>query len=229
VAVGDFNRDGKLDLFLTGGSDGGYSAQVLLGNGDGSFSYSQSLGDIDNPQPPVIGDFNRDGKLDVAVVDNVTNSVWVYLGSGNGKFAAPVKYSTPNSAVAVTAVDLNRDGKLDLVTDGITILQGNGDGTFTVGSDYQPSAGVYLNPVAGDFNNDGQPDILLVQDAGQEGLALLLGNGDSTLQPPLSWSAGYYSYPAAIDSADFNGDGLLDTVVSNSAETVSIFLQTTVN
>jgi hypothetical protein len=228
VAVGDFNRDGKLDLFLAGGSDGGYSAQVLLGNGDGSFSTGQSLGDIDNPQPPVVGDFNRDGKLDVAMADSVTASVWVYLGSGNGKFAAPVKYDTPNPAVAVTAVDLNGNGKLDLVTDGVTILQGNGDGTFVVGSSYTaPGGGVYLNPDAGDFNSDGRPDILLVQDSGHEGLALLLGNGDGTLQSPLTWPAGSYSYPAAIGSADFNGDGLLDAVVSNSGETISVFLQTT--
>src|SRR5262249_11096501 len=148
-AVGDFNRDGILDVALatlnsnlsSGSSD---TMAVLLGNGDGSFTVSQSLpyfpGDI---FAVVDGDFNNDGLLDLAVAIPTENAIGILLGNGDGTFQAPIMMS-PVSGRALTVGDFDRDGNLDLVTDiggvdGMSeypsssqseILLGNGDGTF---------------------------------------------------------------------------------------------------
>jgi hypothetical protein len=126
----------------------------------------------------------------------------------------------------VAAADVNRDGKIDLVvlsseSKKISILLGNGDGTFQsatqfpTGSDSPPQS-----LVLGDFNRDGNPDVA-VTDLGT--VSILLGNGDGTFQTPLKASAG--SGPQYIVTGDFNHDDKLDlAVTSNGGSTVSILL-----
>jgi hypothetical protein len=169
VAVGDFNADGKPDAVVAN-SFSNYSVSglaVSLGKGDGTFTpasgspiaIGQSLSAI------VTGDFNGDGKLDLAVTDSAGNAVIILLGKGDGTFGAPTTIPVGNNPDAIVAGDFNNDGKLDLAvanfTDGtITLLLGNGNGTFTqaAGSPYAVGKGPY-QIAAADFNGDGKLDL----------------------------------------------------------------------
>jgi hypothetical protein len=207
LATGDFNGDGRLDLVVTGDSANGGaspSISIFLGNGDGTFGsaipISDSAGDVFGV--PAVGDFNGDGKLDLAVADSF--SVVVFLGNGDGTFQTGVRYSATGLSAAVA--DISGDGKLDIITDGVSVLLGNGDGTFTSGG------GVPINgnsaPLLGDFNGDGKLDIAVLASNPNQ-IDLLLGNGDGTFQNPTQVAA---DNATTLAMGDFNGDGKLDLV-----------------
>ncbi len=135
MATGDFNGDGKLDLVSTDGADN--TVSILLGNGDGTLPrlllLAYSAGTF--PIAVATGDFNGDGKLDLAVTDASANAVSILLGNGNGTFQAPVDYTTGRDPQAVFVADFNGDGKLDLAVgnledNSVSILLGNGNGVF---------------------------------------------------------------------------------------------------
>jgi hypothetical protein len=188
VVVGDFNGDGKLDLAVANcgtniftflSCSPGYVA-ILLGNGDGTFTLQPEVSVGQSPTSVVVGDFNGDGKLDVAVgADN--NTVSVLLGNGDGTFTTQPAMSVGASPISVAVGDFNGDGKLDLaVANGggntVSILLGNGDGTFTP----QPAASVGLYPYSlavGDFNGDGRLDVVTANDNTPGTVSILL-------QPP---------------------------------------------
>src|SRR5207302_966492 len=137
VAVGDFNGDGRSDLAVANRgvlvSDPG-SISILLGKGDGTFAAAVNYAASANPYSVAVGDFNGDGKSDLAVA-NVSGDLSILLGNGDGTFAAAVNYATGRSPVSVAVGDFNGDGKSDLAvansdSDNIAILVGNGNGTF---------------------------------------------------------------------------------------------------
>ena len=188
------------------------------------------------PDSVATADFNGDGKLDLSVVNFGDNTVSILLGNGDGTFQAQVDYATATDPSWVAVGDFNKDGKMDLTvangTDSsgnmVSVLLGNGDGTFQARVDYQAGRGSFpANSVAlGDFNRDGNLDVA-VGNYGPDFLtgsvSILLGNGDGTFQAHMDYLAGIN--PIGVLVGDFNRDNNLDLAVpNNNGDTVSILL-----
>ena len=176
-------------------------------------------------------DFNGDGNLDLAVANTAlsTGSVSILLGNGDGTFQ-PARFLVAGYYPRSIAVaDFNGDGKLDLAVanespslgGSISILLGNGDGTF--GAARYFTVGTYpASVVAADFNGDGIVDLAVANSQQfqtgpppfQNGsVSVLLGVGDGTFGPPAFYRAGIW--PIFLTTADFNGDGKLDLAAAD--------------
>ncbi len=231
IAVGDFKGDGKLDLAVATGNGGvGNTVSVLMGNGDATFQNAVNYTAGLNPAIAATADFNGDGKLDLAIVNNI-GSVSILLGNGDGTFQSHVDYATgsfPNGTMGVA--DFNGDGKLDLAIGNmgsgtVSVLLGKGDGTFQPRIDYPAAAGS-SGVATGDFNGDGNLDVAAAN-FNSNTVSILFGKGDGTFQPHVDYATG--TGPFALAAGDFNGDGRLDLAVVNGfisgSNTVSILLQ----
>jgi hypothetical protein len=159
VAVGDFNGDGKPDIVVAnpGVDMSGDNVSVLLNDGTGSFGAAQTYTVGGAPTSVALGDFNRDGKLDI-VTANSNSTMSVLLNNGNGAFGAPQNNPIGGPGTSVAVGDFNHDGNLDVATAGaeMDVLLNNGDGTFGAYQDVGPAGN---NLVAADFNGDGLPDL----------------------------------------------------------------------
>ena len=182
------------------------------------------------PSGIATADLNADHKLDLVIANGSSNSVSVLLGNGDGTFQPAMSYPVGPSPIAVKIGDFNGDGKPDIFVvnsdSSVSVLLGNGDGTFQV----QVATNIVtdqLNDVtAGDFNGDGKLDLAMpvsVTPPGNSALSVMLGKGDGTFQAPVSANPGPTPTPASMQTADFNGDGKLDLVTSDSVA-VSVFL-----
>jgi len=196
VTVGDFNGDGKLDLAVVNGNNGNANVSstvsILINNGDGTFLTPVSYPLYANGVSVGTADFNGDGKLDLAVVDNWQFVVSIFLGVGDGTFVGRVDYQVAISPVGLTIGDFNGDGHLDLATvdsdslispNTLSVLLGNGDGTFQpqirLGGGGSSPSGL----VAGDFNRDGRLDVAIASYADNT-VRILLQDGTVALSPP---------------------------------------------
>ncbi|HEY7098856.1 MAG TPA: VCBS repeat-containing protein [Terriglobales bacterium] len=191
VAAADFNGDGNQDLavadFGTNVGVGGIS--ILLGNGSGGFAAPVKVGpDVDNVFQVLTGDFNRDGKADIAFSSRATvDSVAVLLGSGNGSFGTARTVAVPFFVFTFTNVDFNQDGILDFgIEEGgvIETLLGDGQGNFASQGTFDEGEAAIFSAIqslaVGDFNGDGFQDIA-APDVFSDNVSIMLGNGDGTL------------------------------------------------
>jgi hypothetical protein len=231
IAVGDFNRDGIADLAVA--NNGSNSVTILSGNGDGTFTQAKNspvtVGG--NPSSVTVGDFNGDGIADLAVANTYTGTVTILMGGGDGTFTPALNspVSVGNEPFSIAVSDLNRDGIPDLAvanwgSNTVTILLGNGDGTFTPAANSPVSAGIYPDSIAvGDFNRDSIPDLAVVNDNASL-MTILLGNGDGTFYaaPSSPVTVGYNSTSVAM--GDFNGDGKPDLAVSSFIDSAMTIL-----
>jgi hypothetical protein len=234
LVIADFNRDGHLDLAVANAQSNTLS--VFLGNGDGTFQPAQNYATGLVPVSVAVGDFKGDGILDLVVADGSDSSVSVFLGKGDGTFYAGQKYAVSNSPVAVAVGDFNGDGVPDLAvvqfnptlnTGSVSILQGNGDGTFQAAQEYTLGSVEPLNVVVGDFNGDGIPDLAIVEQASAFDdtgtVSILLGKGDGTFANAQNFPTGHS--PFSVAAGDFNNDGNVDLAIANASDNnVSVLL-----
>lgn len=226
VAIADFNGDHIPDLAVA--NSVGNSVSIFLGVGNGTFHPANNIAAGSYPQSVAIGDFNNDGRFDLAVADGAGNNITTLLGNGDGTFKTGVQFASGAKTVFAAVADVNGDGKQDLVVANadlvpgqITILYGNGDGTFKTGFNYPTG----LNPQAiatGDFNCDGHAD-LAIANAGANTVTLLLGNTTGTFASGVTLNTD--NHPVSIVTADFNHDNVPDLAVVNSLSgDVTVFL-----
>ena len=214
VAVGDFNNDGIPDLI--GGYQG--SMPVLLGNGDGTFRegniYVWPVAFV------AAADLNHDGKLDLIGTGGslyAESGVFgVFVGNGDGTFQANRSFALPvagGSGGATNVVaDFNGDGILDVASTN-AIMLGNGDGTFQPYSYFMTGNVGFADVATADFNGDGKPDLAVTTlDFSNQIYAVnvLLGKGDGTFRPPITYDL---SDVGSVTAADLNGDHIPDLVV----------------
>jgi Bacterial Ig-like domain (group 3)/FG-GAP-like repeat len=234
IAVADVNGDGKPDLLVSnqdGGSNGQGSVGVLLNKGNGTFQPVQtySSGGLQTGFV-VVADVNADGKPDLlvsnsSVCNNCQGNVGVLLGNGDGTFQSVVTYGPVVAANVLAVADLRNNGKLDLVVNGggafdgglLSVLLGNGDGTFQPAVIYSAGGGYNGPPLVIDLNGDHKLDLATPNAQGcpdtheSACVGVLLGNGDGTFQPAVEYAVGG---AALIAAGDVNGDGIFDLVTS---------------
>ena len=252
VVVADFNHDNKLDVAVANSclsdcSQGNIG--VLLGNGDGTFRSVQTygVGGV-SPRSLSAGYFNGDGRPDLAVASY--DKVTILLGNWNGTFTLRPSVSAGGTYTAsLQTADVDGDGRSDLAlvsscngidtcangSAAVSVLLGNGDGTFeaplrsTFFGLYAPSVAV------GDFNGDSKPDLAVAVENNCRGLlhctanvvSFLLGNGDGTFQAGKTYPSGgsLFTYQLGtspvnlLTVGDFNGDHKDDLAVVNPSPT----------
>ena len=217
------------------------SVAVLLGNGDGTFqsAVSYNSGGL-YAFGVAVADLNGDGHPDLVVSNyclsnsNCTyGTVDVLLGIGDGTFQSAVSYNSGGYySRFVTVADLNADGKPDLIVisqcnnynncdlGSVGVLLGNGDGTFQTASSYSAGEQSAYSAAAADVNGDGKLDVIVADqcdyssECGNGVVAVLLGNGDGTLQTPSTYNSGGISLSSVLVK-DVNGDGKPDILATN--------------
>ncbi|MCU0543979.1 MAG: DUF4347 domain-containing protein [Oscillatoriaceae cyanobacterium Prado104] len=178
------------------------------------------------------GDFNKDSNLDLAFASTGPNrNVSIVLGNGNGTFGAVTNLNTNSPSLlaswSVAVGDFNKDGNSDLVTannftNNVSLLLGNGDGTFGTATYFDVGSSPYTVAV-GDFNSDSNFD-LVTANRGSNNISILLGGGSGNFSAPINLSVG--SNPYFVLVGDLNKDGRSDFATANfSSNSVSIILR----
>ncbi len=223
LAITDLNGDGKADVIAV--DDGDQLARagavtILLGRGDGSFvSPPNTLSTGTGSSGVALGDYNRDGKIDLAVSNAGDNTVSILLGDGLGGFASGQTAAAGDEPAGIASGELTGDGRLDLVvvnrnTDTVSVLDGIGDGGFRAPRSFvSGSAGSEPTTVdVADVSGDGKLDVI-VSNKRSSDASVLLGNGRGSLARPRTFVAD--QEPRALLVRDVTGDALPDLVTVN--------------
>ncbi len=231
ITVGDFNGDGKPDLAVTNqncnNTCGLGTMSVLLNGGDGTFMPAVTYGTGIDPVSIVAGDFNGDGRTDLAVANAISTvksgagTVTIFSNSGDGKFLRSGEYPAGSGVGQLAALDLAGGGNPSLAVtnftalngvNAVSILRNMGDGTFALPQPYLVGKAPSW-VAAADFNRDGIADLAVVN-AGDSTVSILLGRSDGTFASKVDYPVAFT--PHRLVAGDFNGDQILDLAVSAS-------------
>ncbi|MEV7611908.1 FG-GAP-like repeat-containing protein [Streptomyces sp. NPDC089799] len=234
AVIQDINGDGNKDVISQDAR--GNTALVWLGDGSGALGTGAAV-EI-NPTPgcdttgdnpcvarfPVgvaVGDFDEDGKPDLATSNANTNNVAVVIGNGDGTFSAATRFGLNGGTgpQGIGASDLNGDGHLDLVTSNnssgtLSVLLGDGDGGFGTASSVSAGMTFPTKLKLADVNEDGKQDAVIVAPGTPGRIAVLLGDGAGGFGTANLLSAGSNLTSASV--SDMNGDGHVDLVVTSA-------------
>ncbi len=230
IAVGDFNKDGNLDMLTD--SWGNNRLAILFGNS--SYGFNTLAKYLETGKHPYqrarVADFNKDGNLDIVTTNLDGNNATILLGDGKGNFheAAGSPFACGDSPFGVAVGDINNDGNLDLAIvnspsitsantgrDGLTILLGDGKGKFTTMPGSPFTTGKSPSRVAiGDLNGDGIADIAVANYKSNSITVFIMAKNAVSS----SYTIPVGIHPDGIAIADLNGDGKGDIVVGNSGE-----------
>jgi uncharacterized repeat protein (TIGR01451 family) len=219
ASAADFNGDGRLDLVISNYTGDGTT--VLLNDGNGGFAAAPGSPFAIGIQASAIavGDFNGDGKPDLAIPDSLKQNVTIWLGDGAGGFAATAEPFETGKPDGIVVADFNGDGRPDVAVanrynDTVTVLLGDGRGgfqspgrTFGVGS-------LPTKLSAADFNTDGNAD-LAVANFLDDSVTVLLGDGSGGFTPAGQPLPIRISFSVCLAVEDLNGDGSQDLVVTD--------------
>ena len=222
VATGNIRPSHHDDLAMVSENSG--NVFVLINNElrSGSFAASPSTLTVPSPGDIVVGDFNDDLNPDVLVTSFAQNSLYVVLGNGNDSFQPnPASFATGLGPNRIATGDFNEDGELDAIVHNvsdanggdISILLGNGDGTFQPAT--SAAVGSYPDGITvADVNHDNHLDVLVANN-NDASVSVLLGNGDGSFQSQLVISGGSGQFDDNVAVADFNNDGILDVAIGD--------------
>jgi hypothetical protein len=221
VVVADFNDDADLDLAVANSVPNTNGVSILLGNPTGVFGAPTTFTSGTSTYAITSADFNKDGNVDLAVVNNGDSNVSVLLGAGNGSFGAPANISVATSPIDLAAADLNGDGNADLIVASsigpLSILLGDGAGGMSPGNSV-----VLPGPISvavGDVNGDGLTDVATANS--DSSLSVLLGNASAGFGAPATIPL---ASPSSVAFADVNGDGKTDLTASSGPDRVVALL-----
>ena len=238
--VADFNADGRLDVAVSTQIAGSRRVALLVGKGSRSFDepvYYGSFGST--PTALGAGDFNRDGKLDLAAGGGVneppdTNNLSILIGDGRGGFSAPTYFTVGTAPQSMSIADYNGDGFADIAISNslpmatnstVSVLFGDGRGRF---SERLPLEIGILGRGTGaaDFNRDGSLD-LVVANSGSNSVSVLLGDGKGHFAAKVDFPVG--TNPRKLAVGDLNRDGKPDIVTPNTGSNdISILINSCV-
>jgi hypothetical protein len=235
LAAGALRDDKGKDIVAGCQSEG--KVVVLLSNGNGTFKAAKAYPVPAGVDDVALGDFNGDGKLDVAVTDGGTyDMVSILPGSGSGTLKAAVPFGTNFGPGGLGVADFDGDGKLDLVTAdsgspfGVTIatvsvLLSNGKDMFAARTDYSVGGenvtGAYSGIAAADLTGNGKQDLIVpITYAFPYEVSILMNKGNGTFKPFVSYPLP--TGPIAVAAGDFNNDHKADIAVANGNGSGSI-------
>jgi len=222
IVAGHFDGDQHIDLASAAGNDRRIS--VFLGDGDGTFSPGTGF-DIPFPFGLVCAELDGRGSPDLIVAGGTARQMYVYTGNGDGTFTSAGSCTTGGSmwwtARSPAIGDFDGDQIPDMAVpvgeysvSQMTILLGNGDGTFEFDGTYLGDGRGGGLADAGDFDQDGHLDVVMANQHSND-VSIFLGNGDGTLQPAIAETVGLEPWDVA--AKDFDGDGFLDILAACSS------------